>query len=114
MIKQIIGYVAAILSILMICSVAAGPVKEMLATTKNSATDERTLPEKLDAQEDYEKFIEKGLSECEHITTLGRTFMVKDLLAYEYRRYEYKTDEIALYFDKGTMVASQITDIIFW
>ena len=40
--------------------------------------------------------------------------MVKDLLAYEYRRYEYKTDEIVLYFDKGTMVASQITDVIFW
>ena len=113
MVKRIIGYVAAILLILIACTVAAGPVKEMLTATKNSSTEERVLPEKLDTQ-DYEKFIEKGLSECKYITTLDRTFKVKDFLAYEYKKYEYKTDEIVLYFDNGTMVAAPITDVIFW
>ncbi len=95
-----------------VCTVAAGPVKEMLTVTKNSSADERTLPEKLDTQ-DYEKFIEKGLLECRYITTLGRTFKTKDIIAYEYKKYEYKTDEIVLYFDNGTMIATQITDVIF-
>ena len=47
------GYAAAILLILIVCTVAAGPVKEMLTVTKNSSTEERVLPEKLDTQ-DYD------------------------------------------------------------
>jgi hypothetical protein len=50
MIKRIVGYAAAILLILMICTVAAGQVKEMLTVTKNSSTEERAFPEKLNTQ----------------------------------------------------------------
>lgn len=113
MIKKIVRYAAAILLVLTVCIVAAGPVKEMLAATKNGSTEERTIPERLDTQ-DYEKFIEKGLSECKYITTWDRDFRTKDVIAYEYKKYEYKTDEIVLYFNNGAMAAAQITNVIFW
>lgn len=113
MIKKIVRYAAAALLVLTVCIIAASPVKEMLAATKNGSTDERVFPEKLDTQ-DYEKFIEKGLSECKYITTWDRTFKTKDVIAYEYRKHEYKTDEIVLYFNNGAMAATQITNVIFW
>lgn len=113
--RFITGYIAAILTLIIVGCFVMGPVDEIPAASKTSTTEERTPPEKLETQEKgYEKLIERSFSEHTNIRVQDTPIRVDDIAAYEYRQYDHKTDELVLYLKSGIIIITQITDVRFW